>query len=154
MLAPIEGLFTKYNITDTSATCKDGSPGAYYIQLAENGNPDAPWLLWLDGPTNPQYVSWNVTVSSSSLTWPWKMVFSYGPFAKGDASAGFSSYSKSVLIYCSQDFYLGNGTGSSDERGYTIMQSWLAELKPQMASASSVIVGGATIGGAAAVGLM
>ena len=69
----------------------------------------------------------------SSLSWPEQVFFSYGPFAKN--AKKFSSYSKSVLIDCTGDFFVGI-------HGYAIMQAWLEEIKPLISGSNLIVIGG------------
>jgi len=137
-------LFTKTTITDLGTSCSDGSPAIFYTQ-SMSSDPTAPWLLWLDGPFNPLYSQMTAGVVYNTSSWPDSIPFTYGPFSYATSSE-FATYSKSVLIYCSNDFYLGNGKSREIANGWTIMQSWLAMLKPQMSSASRIVAGGSTIG--------
>lgn len=129
--------FIKNVITDASAVCTDGSQGVYYTSLSPTTG--APWLIWLDGPTNAA----NITANSlTTYQWPDTVPYSYGPFSSNYAE-DFAAYSLSVLMYCSDDFYLGD---SGIHRGSKILSAWLQELSPQMASAPSIVAGGATAG--------
>lgn len=139
--------FTKSEITDPLAVCTDGSPAVTYISQGAAGSP---WLLWLDGPTNPLYIK--DSAKPQTTTWPDIARYSYGPFALNDAENPFKSYSAAVLMYCSDDFFLGNsaiansdGT-TSQHRGYVIMEAWLKQLQPLFADASKIVAGGATVG--------
>ena len=128
--------FSKLNLSDTNprAMCADGSPAVAYMSLggdAQDG-PNHPWLIWVDGPTNP--VSMSDKVSSTAL-WPDIVGFTYGPF--GDQE--FAHFSMSVLMYCSDDYYLS-------QSGRDIMATWTEFLDPLMARAPSVVAGGATVG--------
>ena len=130
--------FTKVNLTDTTdpqAVCLDGSPSVTYMSLAQE--PAAPWLIWVDGPTNPVRI--NSGGATPSFQWPDVVGFTYGPFASSD----FSGYSMSVLMYCSGDFFVANTTLN---KGYAIMAAWIKYLDPLMAGAPSVIAGGSTVG--------
>ena len=129
--------FIKHFITDASAVCTDGSQGVYYTSMSPATA--AAWLIWLDGPTNAANITANAL---STYQWPDTVPFSYGPFSSNHAE-DFAAYSLSVLMYCSDDFYLGD---SGIHRGSKILSAWLQELSPDMASAPSIVAGGATAG--------
>jgi ABC-type multidrug transport system ATPase subunit len=140
--------FTKNEIQSSSAVCVDGSPAVYYSAINE-GDPTAPWLIWLDGPNNPIYVS--DLQFPRTTSWPTTAVFTYGPFA--DTQGTFASYSMAVLMYCSNDFFVGNSSVPSPDgqtvvqyRGYVIMEKFLREIQPQLSQASQLVIGGATSG--------
>ena len=132
LVVPSEGSYSRRLLS--SGTCVDGSPGFYYISETTSG---APWLLWLDGPTNP---SLDVPMTPST-EWPETIAFSYGPFAS--SSLDFSTYNKAVLMYCSGDFFLGNKTVNN---GYAIMSAWMNELTPLLLNSTVIVAGGATVG--------
>ena len=136
-------LFTKQTITDPNTICSDGSPSIFYTQTSVD--PNAPWLLWLDGPFNPLYSQMTAGAQYNTSSWPETIPFTYGPFSYL-ADGEFASYSKSVLIYCSNDFYLGNGQSRLIANGWTIMQSWLSILRPQLFVAQKIVAGGSTVG--------
>ena len=127
----------KHSLTDSSAVCTDGSPGVYYT--SELSDPSAPWLIWLDGPTNPIYMS-DPTLPATD-TWPNILTISYGPF--GQNAADFAEYSYSVLMYCSDDLYLGNATV---HKGGVILAAWLNEISASLTGAPQLVAGGATVG--------
>ena len=144
--AAVRGPFTKKTLTGAVAVCVDGSPAVYYSSV-NSGDPSAPWLLWLDGPSNPIYSSDVQMMDTAS--WPNTAVFTYGPFY--DTTGDFAEFSMAVLMYCSNDYFLGN---SAPHFGSQILESFLRELQPVLSGASKIIVGGATAGALGAVSNM
>ena len=143
-IATARPAFTKKKLSNyPNAVCVDGSPAVFYSSI-NTGNADAPWLIWLDGPSNPNYTS--DPFSQDTPSWPETAVFTYGPFY----DANFASYSMAVLMYCSNDFFLGE---VAPFRGRAILDAFLNEIKPQLSAISTpkLILGGATSGGLAVV---